>query len=292
MPRFAHISDIHVGARPLEWAWRDCFNKRATTWLNLRLSRGRHFRRTSDILAAFANDRRERSFDHIVFSGDASNLGVRGEIDQAARQLGVDQIPGLAVPGNHDYLIRAAARSGDFESCFAPWQVGQRVGDSIYPFAQKLGEAWLVAVNSARGNRLFWDATGEVGTDQAERLRRLLAELSPGPRILVTHYPVALKSGLPEGKSHGLVDLPRVLDIANVGGVRLWLHGHRHGFYRLPPQGHANFPSICVGSATQDGCWSYCEMQLSGSRLDAVRRIFDPAVGRFADGEQFAIDLS
>ncbi len=291
MVRFAHISDVHVSVRPLGWRLRDCFNKRATTWMNLRISRGKAFRRADEVLRALEIDRRERGIEHVIFSGDATALGYPSEIARAADLLGVGRGPGLAVPGNHDYLIRHAAASGEFERRFAPWQVGERVDHHIYPFAQKVGDVWLVAVNSARGTRLFWDATGAVGPEQADRLRTLLSQLTPGPRILVTHYPICLKNGRPEGRTHGLVDLATLLAIAKNGGVRLWLHGHRHGFYALPNPNDAGFPAVCIGSSTQENCWSYGDYQIDAGQLTGVRRVYDPAVNRFRDGEPIAIRL-
>ena len=291
MIRFAHISDIHINAHPLGWGVGDWFSKRATTWLNRRLGRDRRFRRADEVMATFARDRIERGIERVVFSGDASNLGLPNEFDRAATFLGVGVCPGLAVPGNHDYLTRAAESSGDFERRFAPWQQGERLDGHVYPFAQKAGEVWLVGVNSARGNRMFWDASGAVGLEQTNRLERLLAQLPPGPRILVTHYPIRLRNGQVEGRTHGLTDLPRVLKVAAQGGVRLWLHGHRHTFYVLPKPEGACFPSICIGSGTQEGLWSYGDYRIEAGRLSAVRRVYSPEANVFVDGEMFAFDL-
>src|SRR5262245_40726895 len=136
MVRFAHVSDVHVSARTLGWRLGDCLNKRTTTWLNLRLRRGKLFRRAEDVLRALERDRRERGLDYVLFSGDATALGYPAEFARAADLLGVGRSPGLAVPGNHDYLTRAAAASGAFERAFAPWQQGERIGHDVYPFAQ------------------------------------------------------------------------------------------------------------------------------------------------------------
>src|ERR1019366_2080161 len=105
-------------------------------------------------------------------------------------RIGQISIPGLAVPGNHDYCTPSAAASGAFEQSFAAWQTGRRIGDQRYPFAQAIGPAWLIGVNAATGNRWPWDASGAVGALQMERLQQLLAELPAGIRILVIHYPI------------------------------------------------------------------------------------------------------
>lgn len=292
MVRVAHVSDIHVTVRPLGWSLRDFFSKRATSRLNLRLHRGKLFRQGDDVLRAFERDRLERKIEHVIFSGDASNFGLPSEIERAADALGVVRGPGLAVPGNHDYLVHAAQQSGAFERAFAPWQQGERIGSDIYPFAQRVGEAWLIGVNSARPNRWMWDATGLVGVAQAERLKQLLATLPAGPRILVTHYPIALKSGRTETPNHGLVDLLQILEIARAGQVRCWLHGHRHGFYQLDNPLGFGIPAICIGSGTQHECWSYGEYEISAQALSGRRRIFDPQTAAFIDGEAIQINFA
>src|SRR5207244_6997680 len=104
-------------------------------------------------------------------------------------------------------------------------------------FAQRVGHVTLVAVNSCTGNRLAWDAGGSVGPRQLDRLSKLLAALEPGPRILVTHYPICLANGHPENRVHGLRDMTELVHVAADGGVGLWLHGHRHHayYFQEPP---------------------------------------------------------
>jgi len=265
-----------------------------SAWINLHLlGRGKHFRHTEKILTALDAELRQRNFDRIVFSGDATAMGFEEEVRKAAALLGVgsaEPLPGLAVPGNHDYCTQAAMQSGRFEHHFAPWQTGERIGDAVYPFAQRVGPAWLVAVNSSAANVLAWDARGRVGVDQLERLENLLSRLTPGPRILVTHYPVTLANGKPEHLYHGLRDLNDVVSVAQHGGVVLWLHGHRHDSYHHA-SGRAPFPVICAGSATQHGRWSYSDYTLIGPRLHVLQRVYDEAAECFRDGRRFELEL-
>lgn len=292
MPRLAHISDLHLTASPLGWRFHDFFSKRVFTWMNLRLRRRHHFSSAEQVLTRLAQDLDERRVDHVIFSGDATALGFESEMRRVAEILGVTRRPGLAVPGNHDYCTPAAARSGAFERCFAPWQQGERVGDETYPFAQPLGGLCLVGLNSAKGNFWFWDASGRVGDAQLQRLRALLARLPAGPRILVTHYPICLAKGGPEKLHHGLRDLPATLQVAAEGGVSLWLHGHRHGFYHFRALPNAPFPVICAGSSTQTGQWSYGEYDVAAGLLHGRRRVYDPVADRFRDAESFELPLA
>src|SRR5262249_19634240 len=189
------------------------------------------FRQTEQVLEGLRAELADRRPDRVIFSGDATAMGFEEEFERAAALMLVGQFPGLAVPGNHDYCTKTAMLSGHFERYFAPWQHGERVGDFTYPFAQRVGLLWLVAVNSATANRWAWDARGAVGRDQLDRLEQLLGQLEGGPRILVTHYPVARASGRREPRVRVLRDLDDLLAVAQRGGVGLWLHGHRHDAY-------------------------------------------------------------
>jgi 3',5'-cyclic AMP phosphodiesterase CpdA len=294
--RMTHFSDIHVTTAPLGWKPGDWLNKRLPGWFNLRfLGREHRFHDADRVLAALEDDLQRRRPDHVIFSGDATALGFEAELAHAVAVLGVsgpDSFPGLAVPGNHDYYTRGVAASGLFERYFAPWQNGERVNGGFYPFAQRVGHVWLVAVNSATGNRWFWDATGSVGEEQLARLEALLERLGPGPRILVTHYPVCLASGAPEARYHGLHDLTELVAAAVRGRVCLWLHGHRHGAYHHGSCNQAPFPVICAGSATQTDHWSYGEYTIEGTDFHVRRRVFSPTQGLFMDGEAFDLRLA
>ena len=277
MIRLAHLSDIHITTNPLGWRSEDWFSKRLTSWLNFRLlGRGNRFRQAEEVLTTLIQDVQQRGVEHILFSGDATALGCEAELRRAAELLNVNGSKGLAVPGNHDYLTIGAERSGLFERYFGPWQTGQRAtqapgvsqrAEAIYPFAQRLGPVWVIGLNSAAGNFFAWDASGKVGKGQRERLRRLLAELSPGPRIIVTHYPVCLADGhRRENRWRGIRDLDEVVKIAAEGKVAAWLHGHRHHSFFLPGSERAPFPVICVGSGTQTNRWSYNEYLVDASQ--------------------------
>lgn len=293
--RLAHFSDVHATVPQLGWTRADWFNKRLTGLFNLRwLGRGRRFSLADAVLAELMAELRRQPPDRVVFSGDATALGFEAEFAHAATlmQVGaVEALPGLAVPGNHDYYTRTSASLGLFEKYFAPWQIGERIDGAVYPFAQRVGPVWLVAVNSCTGNRWTWDAAGGVGPEQRQRLARLLDQLDSGPRILVTHYPVCLASGAREKRSHGLRDLGEMVAVAARGGVCLWLHGHRHSPYHLSQPSFAPFPVVCAGSATQRGCWSYGSYTLEGRHFRAGRRLYSPTEGCFRDGPRFELQL-
>ncbi len=294
MVRLAHLSDIHITSPRLDWGLKDVFSKRFTSWINYQvLGRKRRFAFAQQVLTRLVEDLHHRHIDHVIFSGDATALGFESEFRLAAQLLRCQEpsLPGLAVPGNHDYLNKYAEKSGLFEKYFAKWQQGIRVDHHTYPFAQRVGPVWLIGVNGSTANRIPWDASGAVGHAQRERLKKLFDRLGDGPRILVTHYPMCLRSKRAEIKFRNLRDLRHVQELAEEANVSLWLHGHRHHPYHFQTVKGVSFPVICSGTATQTRIWSYNEYVIDGARLKALQRIYDRSQQRFVDAGRFEIQL-
>ncbi len=292
--RIAHFSDIHLTARPLRLRKRDWFGKRSTGWLNARVGRGKHFLDASTIAGVLAREIKASGCNHVVFSGDATTLGMSSEFDEVRRVLTPDEgwPPRIAVPGNHDYYTHGAVRGGEFERVFANWQQGERVDSHTYPFAQKVGPLWLVAVNSAQANLFVWDSRGRVGRQQMNRLETLLKSLPPGPRVMVTHYPLCLADGQNEIRWRRLRDAHKLRDLCQVLNVKLWLHGHRHVGYFCPVDRALPFPVVCVGSATQARKWSYNEYTFVDDKMHGRRRVWSPEAGSFVDGDAFTLPFA
>lgn len=287
MLRLVHFSDIHVFESKAAWRAREMFSKRVTGWVNNRLlPRGKKFKDATDILKRLVDDIYRQKPDLLLFSGDATTLGVEEEFALAAKILRVHEagsLPALAVPGNHDYYTRRSVRLGLFEKHFAPWLVGDRIAGHTYPFGRAAGPLYIVGVNSSTPGRWMWDARGKVGPAQLRRLKQLLAKPQAAnlPKVLLTHYPIVLPSGRPEKRFRRLRDLPDVLDVVSDGGVRLWLHGHRHMPYSVEPTHGRPIHALCVGSGTQKDLWTYAEYTFDGKKLFIEYRAFDPRDQRF-----------
>jgi 3',5'-cyclic AMP phosphodiesterase CpdA len=293
--RLAHFSDLHLtSSRYASWRLEDWLNKRLAAWLNLRVAgRGYRFRHGETVANALVSDLNEQDPHWLLFSGDATVMGFREEVEHAARFLPLAERPGLAVPGNHDYCTRTAMHEAHFEQVFARWQQGLRIGEHTYPFAVRAGEAWLIGLNSATANRWPWDATGLVGREQLARLEELLAQLEgPGPRLLLTHYPIARASGKPDYFVRHLRDLRDVVKVCEAGRISLWLHGHCHDAFHFPSGEVAAFPVICAGSATQTGLWSYGQYEITGRHLSATVRFFDATKQAFQTQRTFELELA
>jgi 3',5'-cyclic AMP phosphodiesterase CpdA len=296
MVRFLHFSDVHLSATPLGWRTRDWFSKRIIGYTNIKvLGRGYRFRHATKLTDAMIASARLGNYDLMVFSGDATRLAFDSEFANAAAHLGVGDPtlpPGFAIPGNHDYYTRTAARSGLFEKHFAPWLQGMRIDENIYPFARKVGQVWFIGVNSCQPRRINYAASGIIGNAQMERLKLLCARLDPGIRVMVTHYPLRDSAGDVERRSHRLLDHREALATARQCGIQLWLHGHIHNPFVLEASGEIPFPVINAGSATQTRRWAHNEYQLDGNHLTMTQHLYDPERSEFVTGDRREFELS
>ncbi|MFO0937519.1 MAG: metallophosphoesterase [Gemmataceae bacterium] len=293
--RLAHFSDVHLTSPKLGWKRHDVLSKKVTGWINVRwLGRGKRFRHAPTVVAAMIPELKTRGFDALVFSGDATKLAFDSEMKIAAERLGVNDAtmpPAIAVPGNHDYYVRNDVRMNRFESNFTPWLEGQRIDDHRFPFARRVGHCWIIALNSAKANFLSIDASGRVGREQLARFQELCRSLSPGPRILVTHYPLRKANGKMEIPTRRLRDHRQVLAAAIESGISLWLHGHIHRGYVLEATPEIPFPVICSGSATQTDRWSYNEYTIEGWNLTLAKRTFNLEKLQFAEVESRTVEM-
>jgi 3',5'-cyclic AMP phosphodiesterase CpdA len=287
MLRFIQFSDIHIYCPDARWKPGDWISKRLSGHFNLRYtSRGKAFRDAEDVLERLVDECYARKPDLLIFSGDATALGVEEEFAQAAEILRVgapDSLPAIAVPGNHDYYSHGSVAAGLFERYFAPWLLGERLTNDIYPYGRQLGDLYFVAVNTCKPGRWLWDSTGHINPAQLHRTRDLLAQphVIPLPKILVTHYPLCLANGAPERRLRRLRNMPALLQVAQDGGVSLWIHGHRHTNYVVPAAPDQPIASVCVGSGTMRDHWSFAEYTFDGQHLWIEIHTYDPDQKRF-----------
>lgn len=298
MLRLIHFSDIHVFQPGARWKTREYFSKRVTGYFNNRyLPRSKQFKQASHVLHRLVEEAYSRSPDLVIFSGDATTLGVEEEFAHAAELLKVGQPgtpPALAVPGNHDYYTVHGVKQGLFEKHFAPWQHGDRIDKEIYPFARRIGPLYIVAVNSCQWNWWSWDSTGRVGIDQLVRLEQLLTSEAAenSIKILVTHYPLALADGKPEKRQRRLRDLHDLLTVADKFNVQLWLHGHRHESYVVPSSPERSVSALCVGSGTMHDHWSFGEYLFDHNVMNLRQYTYQPSMSKFVMSQESSLTLA
>ena len=125
--RLAHCSDLHLlshdGAR-----WLELANKRWIGAMNLLSSRSRHYHVAAfEAMVADLNDQR---VDHVLCTGDVTNLALRQEFAFARDrfdQLALGPVGVTVIPGNHDAYVAEGVplfgeMFGDFATTDAGWE--------------------------------------------------------------------------------------------------------------------------------------------------------------------------
>ncbi|MGI9425510.1 MAG: metallophosphoesterase family protein [Hyphomicrobiaceae bacterium] len=226
----AHVSDVHLAPLPPFWPWH--WNvKRALGYANwLRKRKFEHRRATTDRMVA---DLKRQRADHIVVSGDLTNIGMPREHEWALRWLEALGSPQdiSVIPGNHDIYCRlwsdrGTQRWAPYAANFAPELGELMLVDGTFPFVRQLGDCVLVGVNSAVPTPPVL-AVGEVGREQLERLDRILEVLSTTRfcRVVVVHHPPMPGQAKP---TRALKDAGKLKQILARHGAELVLHGHNH----------------------------------------------------------------
>ncbi len=243
--RLVHVSDLHLPS-DVRFRWSYLLDKRVTGFVNLVV---RRWRLHSLVLAhQLARAIRELRPDHVVVTGDLTNLALPEEFDAARRwldalALGPERI--TVVAGNHDAYTRRAWRDGYMRKALGPYCGEAR------PVVRLLGEGVvLVAAESARPRPPFL-AQGKLGREQLLRIERVLAAHQGRARILALHHPVL--DGLTRWQNV-LLDVGQLRDILGRVGAETVVCGHLHKPYGLSVPGPAGrqIPVFGVGSGSMD----------------------------------------
>lgn len=234
MIRIAHISDLHVLSRTVAQWRRIVFNKRLTGYANLVLHRGRVHRR--DYLITVL-DAAVAHADHLVVTGDITNLALEHEyeeavalLDRAARQTEV-----TVVPGNHDIYLYATHRERRFPHHFDRFiqsdlpRLARDLPAGRFPCVKLRRGVAIIALSSGVPRPPFINA-GYLGHAQLAAFEAVLTHPEVQrrtPIVLVHHPPVDTRSRLVQLRD-GLVDaaeLQKAMAQLTRGVV---LFGHLH----------------------------------------------------------------
>ena len=234
MIRIAHISDLHVLSRTgAQWR-RIIFNKRLTGYANLILHRGRVHRR--DYLLAVLSAAVARA-DHLVVTGDITNLSLENEYDEARALLdeAAQRTEVTVVPGNHDIYLPSTNRRRRFPHHFDRFiqsdlpQLARDLPAGRFPCVKLRGRVAIIGLSSAVPRPPFI-ASGYVGRTQLEAFATVLAHPEVQrrtPIVLIHHPPVDPRPRIVQLRD-GLVDAA-ALRIALARLPRgLVLFGHLH----------------------------------------------------------------
>jgi 3',5'-cyclic AMP phosphodiesterase CpdA len=250
MMRIAHVSDPHVLTRTAA-QWRSIvFNKRLTGYANLVLRRGRVHRR--DYLLSVLTAAAEQS-DHLVVTGDITNLSLEHEYEEARRLLMklARRTEVTVVPGNHDIYVPSIHKNRRFEHHFREFmasdlpEFARDLPAGPFPFVKLRGAVAFIGLSSAVPRPPFV-AAGYIGPPQVEALALVLAH--PAVRVrtpvfLIHHPPFDTRPRLVQLRD-GLVDAAAFRATLGTLVHAVVLFGHLHVRRRY---------TLCTASGTVEG---------------------------------------
>ncbi len=287
--RFAQLSDIHVpDFEGLHL--RDFAGKRLTGAINL-LTKRRNAH-PLPVTERLLEDVVDQKLDHVVVTGDVTNLSLPGEFQRAAKLLrilgGYNAL--TVIPGNHDVYTRGAERQQRFLSYFGDVLFQESVPDTdrVFPAVKVFPSVVLAALSSAVATPPFM-AWGEVSTEQLDRMVEALtaAEHDRRFKVVLVHHHLHEESSRWKRYSARLRNAQAVIDRCFQAGVDLLLHGHTHLAHRTQiVRGGHTLSIIGSGSSTQnttdpDRVARYNIYTVNGRALRIRTRVYDPAARRF-----------
>ena len=239
MPAFtlAHLSDLHITPvrvrRPT-----DFLNKRFLGALSWSLRRRKEYR--PEVLAALVDDLHAQGPDHVVITGDLTNIALPDEFSASLpwlQKLGGPQHVSL-IPGNHDTYTPGSESSpwaywGDYMRSHIPTDtppdpalLPSDFPPTEFPTLRLCGPIALVGVSTARATAPFY-ASGTIGRTQLDRLERLLSALAATPlcRVVLIHHP---PQAIAIAARRRLTDAAGFRTVLARTGAELILHGHVH----------------------------------------------------------------
>ena len=282
----AHLSDVHLAPLPMPNP-AELLSKRGLGYLNwLRKRRGIH---RAEMLAKVVVDLKAHKPDHIVVTGDLTNLSLEKEF--AAARAWIEALGGpdrvTVVPGNHDCYVRSAETFA--LQHWAEYMCGDDNGN--FPFVRRRGPLAIIGLSTSLPTPPL-AATGALHGGQLERLGGVLSALEREQAfrtVLIHHTPV-------EGAHHfrRMRDASAMRDVLRRHGAELVLHGHHHTSslawlpgpqFRIPVAG---VPSASVAPGRHhDDPAGYHLYEIDGApgawRCTLVVRGFDKDDGRIVE---------
>ena len=236
--RIAHISDLHVLA--LAGVPRHRFlNKRLTGYANLRFKRN-HVHRSSYV-DSIAKEIARSEIDHVVVTGDLTNLALETEFE-AARDLlenglGLSSRDVSVVPGNHDLYTAGALKSRRFTQFFAEYiqsdlpDLAAKTRLGPFPFVRLRGPCAIIGITTAVPRPPFV-ASGAIGKPQLDAFAKILAhpEVKKRTPVVLIHHPLHNPPSKMKTLLEGLTDADELAAHLKqaVASHGLVLHGHLH----------------------------------------------------------------
>jgi 3',5'-cyclic AMP phosphodiesterase CpdA len=175
-------------------------------------------------------DMKDFSPDHIVVTGDITNIATPAEFEASRRWLESlgDAACVTVIPGNHDACVAVP-----WDKSLAHWMpfmtddAAQLGSHGDFPFIRRRGDVAFIGLTSAVPMPITGTpAAGRLGGEQLGRLKVLLDKLGHDGlfRIVLIHH--APHEGLWIRKA--LLDQAEFAEVLKKAGAELVLHGHLH----------------------------------------------------------------
>jgi peptide deformylase len=234
--RLAHLSDLHLrGADGVPLS--RVINKRITGYANLKLRRTSAHR--GELVAGLFARLQAASFDHLVITGDLTNLSLEDEFAAARalleEHLGFDPSRVSIIPGNHDVYTQGSASKKRFARYFEPYLASDLPNietdhpSGPFPYVKLRDGVAIVGLSSAVPRAPLF-SSGKLGDAQLQALDRLLGHPEVQSRslvLLIHHPPYELASPL-DSLLRGLDDAAQLQSVVGHDRLALALHGHQH----------------------------------------------------------------
>ncbi len=297
--RLAHCSDLHLlslaGAGMLDFA-----NKRWIGGLNLLMNRGRHHQ--TEIFEGMVSDLNAQGVDHILVTGDITNLALDEEFRFAktlveSLDLGPEQI--TVIPGNHDAYVKAGATyfkkhfGEHFES---DADAADHLQGESWPTVRRRGSVTIFGLSTSLKTPWF-TAYGVIGKAQLARLRSALLDekYADSFRLVAIHHSPAEPRA--RSRVRGLRDRKDLYKLLQETGAELILHGHEHlDLSAVLPGRGGQIPVRGIQSGTYDAgdtamhrraryriyeIADTCDVGERPTVISEELRLWDPQQGRF-----------
>ena len=290
--RIAHFSDLHVLSLEGVKAYR-FLNKRLTGYANMRFKRS-HVHHVSYV-RAIAREIAKSKIDHVVITGDLTNLALEAEFEAVRllleRELGLDAKHVSIVPGNHDLYTRGAFTARRFEEYFGQYMTSDLpelaidIGVGRFPIVKLRGPAAIIGLSSAVPRPPFV-AAGKLGKRQLDALTKILVhpEVKKRTPVVLLHHPAHNPLSKVKTLLEGLHDAALLWTTMKDLPRGLVLHGHLHRRMQRPlATTSGSLHAIGATSASLDhedrarmAGFNLYELSAEGAIVTIEAHVFDP----------------
>jgi 3',5'-cyclic AMP phosphodiesterase CpdA len=236
----AHISDPHLAPLPTP-PLSALIGKRLMGYLSWRSKRRKVHR--AEVLSALTRDLKSQNPEHVVITGDLTNISLPAEFSAAARwlaELGPAEDV-TVIPGNHDAYValdwsRTWQKWADYMADDGEDGTKPPADFEDFPFLRVRGPVALIGASSAQPSPPGF-ASGRLGIAQLRRIAALLETARERGlcRVLLVHHPPVG----PIAWRKRLVDAEALCDVIRRHGAEIVLHGHDHSFSEQTIEGFA-----------------------------------------------------